>query len=202
MDCWRAGTAPGPAPTPVGRTDRRHTGHNARARTQRRLAFRVVNLSGLIYATIVVLWAAVLVPMWLRRHDDVTESRSVDRFQGAMRTLSRRAPAGDQREVLVPRRGQTHAVPDGGLEPPTAATIAAARRRRASIVLLSLSLVIGGLVVAHLVPKWAPVIPLLILAAFLLRARASARKVYARELTERRARAAEARRVRLSLIHI
>ena len=51
-----------------------------------------MNLSGLIYATIVVLWAAVLVPMWLRRHDDVTESRSVDRFQGAMRTLSRRAP--------------------------------------------------------------------------------------------------------------
>ena len=155
-----------------------------------------MNLSGLIYATIVVLWAAVLVPMWLRRHDDVTESRSVDRFQGAMRTLSRRAPAGDQREVLVPTRGQTRAVPDGGFDQPTPATIAAARRRRVSIVLLSLALVIGGLVVLHLVPVWAPAIPLLVLAAFVLRARSSARKEHARELAERRARAAEARRVR------
>ena len=68
-----------------------------------------MNTSGLIYAAIVMLWAVVLVPMWLRRHDEVTESRSVDRFQGAMRTLSRRgaegpAGVGDRREVIVPRR--------------------------------------------------------------------------------------------------
>jgi hypothetical protein len=47
--------------------------------------------SGLIYAVIVVLWAVVLVPMWMRRHDTETEVRSVDRFSNAMGTLSRRA---------------------------------------------------------------------------------------------------------------
>lgn len=47
--------------------------------------------SGLIYAVIVVLWAVVLVPMWMRRHDSETEVRSVDRFTHAMGTLSRRA---------------------------------------------------------------------------------------------------------------
>jgi hypothetical protein len=155
-----------------------------------------VNPSGLIYATIVVLWAAVLVPMWLRRHDEVTESRSVDRFQGAMRTLSRRPPTGDRREVLVPRRGETHAVPDGASEPPTPASVAAARRRRVGLVLLAVAAVIGGLVALHRVPVWAPAVPAVILLAFTLRARASARKRRAREFVERRARAAEARRIR------
>lgn len=53
--------------------------------------------SGLIYAIIVVLWAIVLVPMWLRRHDAETESRSVDRFSSAMKILSRR-PGGRSRQ--------------------------------------------------------------------------------------------------------
>lgn len=52
-----------------------------------------------------VVWAAVLVPMWLRRHDAVTESRSVDRFSTAMRVLSRRSPyGGGTRYVVMPRR--------------------------------------------------------------------------------------------------
>jgi len=49
--------------------------------------------SGLVYAVIVALWAGVLVPMWLRRHDAETESRSVDRFSSAMKILSRRPNA-------------------------------------------------------------------------------------------------------------
>jgi hypothetical protein len=155
-----------------------------------------VNPSGLIYATIVVLWAAVLVPMWLRRHDSVTEARSVDRFQGAMRTLSRRVPAGDQREVLVPRRGETHAVPDNAFEPPTPASLAAARRRRVGLIMLGLAVVVGILGVLHVVPLWASLVPLVLLLAFVLRARVSARRVQSRELAARRARAAESRRLR------
>lgn len=54
--------------------------------------------SGLIYAVIVLLWAVVLVPMWLRRHDDVAEVRQVDRFSKAMRILSRRGE-GSSNEV-------------------------------------------------------------------------------------------------------
>jgi hypothetical protein len=55
-----------------------------------------VSGSGLIYAVIALLWAAVLIPMWLRNHDTTTENRSAERFGQAMRVLSGRA--GDQAE--------------------------------------------------------------------------------------------------------
>ena len=62
-------------------------------------------MSAVIYAAIVVMWAVVLVPMWLRRHDAATESRSVERFSTAMRTLSRRTSATPgRRYVVMPRR--------------------------------------------------------------------------------------------------
>jgi hypothetical protein len=47
-------------------------------------------MSGMIYAVIVIMWAAFLVPMWLRRHDNAAESKSVDRFARKMRILARR----------------------------------------------------------------------------------------------------------------
>ena len=46
--------------------------------------------SGLIYAAIAIMWAAVLIPMWLRNHDTATENRSAERFGQAMRVLSRK----------------------------------------------------------------------------------------------------------------
>jgi uncharacterized membrane protein len=65
-------------------------------------------VSAVIYAAIVVMWAVVLVPMWLRRHDAASESRSVDRFSTAMRTLSRRTSSGPgKRYVVMPRRGES-----------------------------------------------------------------------------------------------
>jgi uncharacterized membrane protein len=65
-------------------------------------------VSAVILAVIVIMWAVVLVPMWLRRHDAATESRSVDRFSAAMRVLSRRQPSsGSARYVLMPRRSSS-----------------------------------------------------------------------------------------------
>jgi hypothetical protein len=52
-----------------------------------------VSASGLIYAAIALMWAAVLIPMWLRNHDTASENRSVERFGQAMRVLSRREQA-------------------------------------------------------------------------------------------------------------
>ncbi|UGQ09331.1 hypothetical protein LO772_20555 [Yinghuangia sp. ASG 101] len=46
--------------------------------------------SGLIYAAIVGAWAAYLVPMWLRRQDELNEGRHTERFTTAIRILSRR----------------------------------------------------------------------------------------------------------------
>ncbi|MEU6922268.1 gephyrin-like molybdotransferase receptor GlpR [Streptomyces sp. NPDC046631] len=47
--------------------------------------------SGLIYAVIVGAWAAYLVPMWLRRQDELNEARPTERFSTAIRLLSGRA---------------------------------------------------------------------------------------------------------------
>ncbi len=53
--------------------------------------------SGIIYAILVVLWIAYFVPAWLRRHDEASESRSVERYRSAMRVVSR----GTEAEIAV-----------------------------------------------------------------------------------------------------
>ncbi len=70
-------------------------------------------LSGVIYAAIVAMWAVVLVPMVLRRHDSSVESRSVDRFSSAMRVLSRRSRVRSDSRHAVTRREEEPEVPDG-----------------------------------------------------------------------------------------
>jgi hypothetical protein len=165
--------------------------------------------SGLIYAVIVVLWAVVLVPMWLRRHDEATETRSMDRFQGAMHILSRRPAsaerpsradvAGDRREVLIPRRPKTRTVPDGAqaaLASP--ASVAARRRMRVSMVLAALVPFVLILGLVHLVPVWAAAIPLALLVAYLLQVRHTVRAAQAREFVDRRARASAQRAARMA----
>lgn len=53
--------------------------------------------SGLIYAIIIVVWAAYLMPSWLRRHDDAFGSRSVSKYRQAMRVVSK----GTEAEIPV-----------------------------------------------------------------------------------------------------
>ena len=47
----------------------------------------VLPVTGLIYVAIIALWAAVLIPIWLRRHDQISEVRSTARFSSAMKSL-------------------------------------------------------------------------------------------------------------------
>ncbi|MEV7613931.1 hypothetical protein [Streptomyces sp. NPDC089799] len=76
--------------------------------------------SGLIYAVIVGAWAAYLVPMWLRRQDELNEARPTERFSTAIRLLSGRA--GMERRYAKELRerggeeGQPHADPDAATE--------------------------------------------------------------------------------------
>lgn len=68
--------------------------------------------SSLIYVAIVAMWAGLLVPMWLRRHEQETEVRSVDRFSAAMRILSRRTPPPpDRRYLVMPHRPPSATLP-------------------------------------------------------------------------------------------
>ncbi|WP_413758560.1 gephyrin-like molybdotransferase receptor GlpR [Streptomyces sp. MMBL 11-3] len=72
--------------------------------------------SGLIYAVIVGAWAAYLVPMWLRRQDELNEARPTERFSTAIRLLSGRA--GMERryakdlQARSADEGEYHADPD------------------------------------------------------------------------------------------
>src|SRR5581483_4808044 len=60
-------------------------------------------VNAVIFLGIVLMWAVVLVPMWLRRHEETEETRSVDKFSTAMHTLSRR-DKDDKAYTVVPRR--------------------------------------------------------------------------------------------------
>jgi hypothetical protein len=178
-------------------------------------------MSAVIYAAIVVMWAVVLVPMWLRRHDAATESRSVDRFSTAMRTLSRRTTSGPgRRYVVMPRRSEggvsVHvsgaSVPAQKPAPqprPRTATVSAPRaarptapRQRGSIVARRRRLLLGMLLVTFLtmvlavagVMSWAlQVVVDVILVAFCIHLRAQAKRA---AVTARQRQGAAARQRR------
>ena len=66
-------------------------------------------MSGIIVLGIIAIWIAVLVPMWLNRHEADSASRSMDTFSTAMRVLSHRtshrAPGRADREIRGGERG-------------------------------------------------------------------------------------------------
>ena len=132
--------------------------------------------SSVIFLVVIGLWAAILVPHWLRRREHLSHSRSVDRFSAAMRVLTRR-PAPEELPdrsrtstyVLTPPREQRalEAAPPAtrGWPPRRLHRPAPVRRRphrgfaRVLGALLLVSLlavpVLGALSVAGLLLPWA-----------------------------------------------
>ena len=162
--------------------------------------------AGVIYAVIIALWALVLVPMWVRRHDEANESRSVDRFHDAMRILSRRGTAmPDHRQVLQPRRQPVvDVVVTGGHRSAATRSRAEARasqahrRRRTLAVLAGVLLVVAGLALLGVLPVWLIVLPLLLAGAFVVHLRQEARRASTREARVRRLRRESASRADVS----
>ncbi|MGW0331277.1 divisome protein SepX/GlpR [Streptomyces sp. NPDC003011] len=76
--------------------------------------------SGLIYAVIVGAWAAYLVPMWLRRQDELNEARPTERFSTAIRLLSGRA--GMERRYAKDLRARSTEEGEPGVADPGAVT--------------------------------------------------------------------------------
>jgi hypothetical protein len=150
-----------------------------------------------LYAVIIVLWICILLPMWLRRHDEALESRSVDRFSSAMRTLSGRSTA-DRREVLMPARRPETMHADGGARAiADGRAVLAARRRRTLGLLLALTLISLGAALLGAFPVWVAAFPALLLVGFVVHLR---RATTAQAALDRRRRAqqtaAESRRRR------
>ncbi|MFI1017445.1 gephyrin-like molybdotransferase receptor GlpR [Streptomyces sp. NPDC020965] len=93
--------------------------------------------SGLIYAVIVGAWAAYLVPMWLRRQDELNEARPTERFSTAIRLLSGRG-AMERRyaKELRERTGEqpeTDAAPDVATDPMSSVDVRAFAAPRTDI---------------------------------------------------------------------
>ncbi|RCH65800.1 hypothetical protein DT019_25440 [Streptomyces sp. SDr-06] len=79
--------------------------------------------SGLIYAVIVGAWAAYLVPMWLRRQDELNEARPTERFSTAIRLLSGRSAMERRYAKELRQRATEEAAPEAEpVTPPDALT--------------------------------------------------------------------------------
>lgn len=127
--------------------------------------------AGLLYAAIIVGWAAYLIPHALRRYDEAARSRSIDRFSSAMRVLGRK-PASDAVSAVKPSGSPPPPTQDPPARPPhaaeRAAARAAARRRRRVLALLLLSMLstAGAAALAYL-PWWSVAIPSTLTVLFL-----------------------------------
>jgi len=139
-----------------------------------------VDLSGLIFVALAAAWALYLIPKALRHHDEVSRSRSVDRFSSTMRVLARREPARDARVVVTPGRPAPETVVTTKGKRPSAAQIkvrreaarvATQRRRRVLGVLLVLNAVVAGLAAASVFGWSWQVVPGGLLAAWLVACR-------------------------------
>jgi hypothetical protein len=143
-----------------------------------------VGLTGLIYAAIVVVWAVVLIPLALRRHDQAARSHSIERFSSAMRILARRGPVSESGSIGPDRLSRsllTHhdeSAPTIAPRRPTRAAMkaAAARRRRVLTLLLAVTAIVGGVSGLGWLPVYAAAAPFALVVGFLWLARRQVRK--------------------------
>jgi len=113
-------------------------------------------VTGLIYIAIIALWAAVLIPMWLRRHDQISEVRSTARFENSMARLGRH----DEVTNHVGGRDRMN----------RQITLTPAGKRRAMILasLTGLTAITLLLALVSVAPKWMPIFFGLLTAAFMI----------------------------------
>jgi hypothetical protein len=138
--------------------------------------------SGLLYAGLIVIWGVYFIPRWLRRHDELSEARSIAKFDNAMRILSRREATPDKRYVVMPPRSAEHRSPSRTRRPAsrtsrpvTTVSSVTFRRRRILAGLLLVTLVVGLLAPLSAVPWWAPVVAVTLTLVYLVHCRLQAR---------------------------
>jgi hypothetical protein len=123
-----------------------------------RIACAIV--TGLIYVVIITLWAAVLIPIWLRRHDQISEVRSTARFSSAMKSL------GESGKNNVANKRV--AVKD---DPREMARQSAAKRRAIIMGVVSGALALMlVLAMLGLVPRMAPIVMAIVVVSYVMAA--------------------------------
>ena len=155
--------------------------------------------SGLIYAVIVGAWAAYLVPMWLRRQDELNEARPTERFSTAIRLLSGRAglerrasrnldgepePA-DQPSSSAPAPQPGHP-PARAPESQRRAAVLARRRRMVILLFLAFTAGMVTAAVGGVGLLWVPAIPAVLFSVYISHLRRQERRRFEVKLDRRR----------------
>ncbi len=148
-----------------------------------------MDLSGLIFVALALAWAAYLIPKALKHHEEVSRTRSVDRFSDRMRVLARREPVDrrNARLVVTPGRPavQVESVTQGEEVVTTAAQFsarraatnrAARRRRRVLLLLLLANVAVVALATARVINVWWVAAPAAVLVAWLVACRLMVRR--------------------------
>jgi hypothetical protein len=136
--------------------------------------------TGLIYAAIVVAWAAYLLPL-VRHHREQPSATQAGRDTGAMRVLGKRS-SGARARISTPAE-PAEPVRDNPTEADIAVPVevsrprynAAARRRRVLFLILATAVVIGVFAFVGMVAWWSLAVPGGLLVVFVVLARLSVR---------------------------
>lgn len=167
-----------------------------------------MELSGLIFVALALVWAVALLPKALRHHDELAQTRSVAGVSDSMRVLARREVVSEREAKLVVTPPQVPAqrraprtvepVQAAASAPATrtpvsgdrvkariaaqrkAAASAARRRRVILAILLVADLAVGVAAGVGQLPVWTVAVPLTVTVAFLVLARVLVRQEHAR----------------------
>ena len=168
-----------------------------------------MELSGLIFVALALVWAVVLLPKALRHHDEVAQTRSVDDVSNSARVLARREAVSEREARLVITATTVTTMPAQRTAPSiestttttdrpadrvkariaahrAAAAAAAGKRRRILLLLLVTDLAVGAAAALGQLPIWTVAIPVVLTIAFLVTARVTVRRAHARFDTELR----------------
>jgi hypothetical protein len=140
--------------------------------------------SGVIFAVVVIVWVAYVVPLMLRRYDEASKTSSLGSFTSLSRVIPRPGRR-DDAEVAEVAEETAEPVEVRASEAPTpapartldrpAARLAAQRRRRVLITLLVTLVVVAGLGVAGVIAQTWTAAPAALLVAWLVACRVQVR---------------------------
>lgn len=144
-------------------------------------------MSGLIFVALFVGWAIYLIPKFMRDHEELATTRSLQDFSARLRVFAAARTAAHH-NLLSPddptieismdaiQEALDAQVASRPLRTRAAAKKAAKRRRRVLLVLVTLTAIVGGLAIARIGPLWTPAIPAAFVLLFMLIARRSVRR--------------------------